>query len=341
MTRERADDHDRADAASAEPQQRPTDLRSLLAQGPLRSPAFEETPSSDSVADAVASSSDDGTVVDPAFESERTGRWPRSPITSASASATSPPPATEDGSSTDASASAVIERSHPSRRRKAAWVVSAASVVLVSIYAVSRPTPTQIAIDAEASRTRPMGEHVVQGREGVPLEGRRAMPSATREPRVEVADPLELGEPEMDDEEVLEIDEAEVAELEAARRAAIAARRAQAEARRLAERATEALEAGRRTDAIPLLERALELHPALASAAADLCVAYFDEGEFALAVSFGERAVALESSNPEHHVVLGDAYYRVERRVEAKKHWAIARDLGSDRAEKRIEKLGS
>jgi hypothetical protein len=330
MSNERIDDDElRANAASAEPRSRPTDLRSLVAQGPLRSPAIDQ--------DSGPSRASEEAV--PAFESEPTVTWPRSAIT-AVAPAPSPPctPTLPARSAAPVVPPAVGGRL---RRGVAAMAVATTAIGFVSLYVVSRPVPTEVD-PALPSDSRPMGEHVARAQEETPLQERR--PVADRSLDIDDSE-TDSFEPDDEHDEVLEIDEAELAALEASRRraiaAAMAAKRTQAEAERVAQDAAAALEEGRRAEAIPLFESALDLHPSLASAAAGLSSAYFDEGEFTQAVSFGERAVSIDGSNAEYHVALGDAYFRVGRTIDARSHWATAVELGSTRARKRLAKLGS
>jgi Tfp pilus assembly protein PilF len=337
MSNERADDDElRANAASAEPRSRPADLRSLVAQGPLRSPAIDEDTGSSRASEEAT----------PAFESEPTVTWPRSAITHV-APAPSPrrtPPTPTLPAPSAAPAVPPVVSGRP-RRGVAAMAVATTAIGFVLLYAVSRPVPTEADPAPASSDSRPMGEHVARGQEETPLHERRPAALADRPLDIDDAETDSFEPDEEDDGEVLEIDEAELAALEASRRraiaAAMAAKRAQAEAGRVAQEAAAALEAGRRAEAIPLFESALDLHPSLALAAAGLSSAYFDEGEFTQAVSFGERAVSIDGSNAEYHVALGDAYFRVGRTVDARSHWAIADELGSTRASKRLAKLGS
>lgn len=285
------------------------------------------------------------------LDSERTTQWH---VSSVAPAVTPAQPATPIARTEVPSASSPTPALTPAggwaKHRKAAISVAAVAVAAVSLWGLTTPTPTEIERASSANDTHPMGELVARA----PMEStaRDRGPSAPLEPEpvledviIEDIEDIEdsggTGDTGAEHGASLEANDAEASDHVTARRRSVAIRRARAEANRLVEQAALALEAGRRSEAILLYEQALELHPSLASAAAGLSTAYFDEGDFGQAVSFGEQAVSFEASNAEHHVALGDAYFRAGRHVEARKHWATADELGSPRAKKRLEKVGS
>jgi hypothetical protein len=293
---------------------RPTDLRRLLAQGPLPSPAFARPGASPASVEPTS---------DP-LESERTGVWSRPPEMVA-----------------DESGVSSLDPRTRTRRRRFLWFAAATSMLVAVVW--WRWSPSRVELASPGSKTHRMAEHVAR-ESRAPERYQSGTPMRARERPVPMLAEAPFDEPEEerieeDEELVLEVDVEELAALEAARLEALAAKRAK-QAARLVERARRALEAGHRAEAIPMLERALELDETLAIAAAELASAHFDEGAFDRAVHFAELAVALDDSVAEHHVMLGDAYHRVGRAQEARDHWLVAARSGSTRATKRLARHG-
>lgn len=110
-------------------------------------------------------------------------------------------------------------------------------------------------------------------------------------------------------------------------------------AHRLANDGAVALTVGDRVSAIDLYQEALRANPSLASAAAGLSNAYFDQGRFDLAVEYAEQAVVADFDNAAHHVALGDAYYRTQAFDDARVQYETAVQLGSARAQRRLSKF--
>ncbi len=100
-----------------------------------------------------------------------------------------------------------------------------------------------------------------------------------------------------------------------------------------------ALAIGDRDTAVDTFEQVLRRRPKSAAAAAGLANAHFDEGRFDLAAAYATRAVKAEFKDPNHHVLLGDAYYRLGQRDDAEVQWTTAQRLGSARAARRLAKL--
>lgn len=90
-------------------------------------------------------------------------------------------------------------------------------------------------------------------------------------------------------------------------------------------------------EAEQLLTRASQLAPDNAAISDSLAWAYFQKGEVAKAVPLLEKAAKAEPADPEINEHLGDAYWRIGRRFEARYAWRAAAIYAEDDAKKRIE----
>jgi tetratricopeptide (TPR) repeat protein/predicted Ser/Thr protein kinase len=108
--------------------------------------------------------------------------------------------------------------------------------------------------------------------------------------------------------------------------------------RELAE-ARESLAKGRFEAAISAYHRVLKIDRHNGRALGGLSDAYFERGDYAKAVEFGERAVANSPKSTSFHITLGDAYQRVLRYDDALEHYRLAAALGSDKANRRLSAL--
>ncbi len=86
--------------------------------------------------------------------------------------------------------------------------------------------------------------------------------------------------------------------------------------------------AGRRDEAVALIERAASLRPGDGGVVDSLGWSQFRRGQFAEAVTTLERAAELEPGDATVTEHLGDAYWRVGRRIDARFRWRAALDLG-------------
>ncbi len=85
--------------------------------------------------------------------------------------------------------------------------------------------------------------------------------------------------------------------------------------------------------------RALEHDSRSAAALSGLGVVQFEQGHFSTSVTYGERAVRLAPNNAEYHRSLADAYVRVFRYGDARRHYGRAHELGHPGAAKRLAEL--
>ncbi len=111
------------------------------------------------------------------------------------------------------------------------------------------------------------------------------------------------------------------------------------QSRTLAMQGAAALAAGETARAQTLFDRALTSNRRNATALAGMRDLYFDRGDYGRAVRYGKRAVAAAGRNAEHHLRLGDAYYKVSRFTEAQTEYAAAHRLGDARARWRLDKV--
>ena len=70
-----------------------------------------------------------------------------------------------------------------------------------------------------------------------------------------------------------------------------------------------------------------------------LSYVYFDTGRHQQAVSYAEKAVRASPRNASFRLKLGDALFKVLRYQDAMAEYTKAKNLGSSRAQARIEKL--
>jgi len=84
-------------------------------------------------------------------------------------------------------------------------------------------------------------------------------------------------------------------------------------------------------EALPMLQRAVELRPTDGYIVDSLGWADYKLGHYDAAVKELERAIDLKPSDPLINEHLGDAYWRVGRKLEAHFQWNHARDLGPEK----------
>ncbi|MEZ4428897.1 MAG: tetratricopeptide repeat protein, partial [Nannocystaceae bacterium] len=112
-----------------------------------------------------------------------------------------------------------------------------------------------------------------------------------------------------------------------------------AQSQQLANDAAAAAKAGKRGEAESLFHQALSFDNNNAAALSGLSDIYFDTGKRQKAVTFAERAVKAAPKSKAYQLKLGDAYYNVLRYRDALAAYEKAKDLGSDAAEGRIQKV--
>jgi tetratricopeptide (TPR) repeat protein len=106
----------------------------------------------------------------------------------------------------------------------------------------------------------------------------------------------------------------------------------------LAEQGMAALSAGRRTEASSLFNQAISYDNRNAMALMGLSQVYFDTGSNQKAVLYAEKAVKAAPKNSNYRIQLGDAYFKVLRYRDALEQYEKAKELGSSKAEARIQK---
>ena len=112
-------------------------------------------------------------------------------------------------------------------------------------------------------------------------------------------------------------------------------------ARELAEEGQAALRAGQRSKAEKLFHQAISYDSRNAKALMGLSDVYFDTGKSQKAVLYAEKAVRASPGNAGYRLKLGDAYYKVLAYRDALSAYQKAKDLGSSRADKRIDKANA
>jgi Flp pilus assembly protein TadD len=91
------------------------------------------------------------------------------------------------------------------------------------------------------------------------------------------------------------------------------------------------------SDALKMIERAVELRPNDGYIVDSLGWAYYRLGDLAKATQYLERAIELMPEDPTINDHLGDVYWKVGRKLEARFQWTHARDLKPDPDE--LEKI--
>jgi Flp pilus assembly protein TadD len=86
----------------------------------------------------------------------------------------------------------------------------------------------------------------------------------------------------------------------------------------------------RLTEALALIQRAVELRPMSGAIIDSLGRARYRLGDYAQALELLERAVELAPADPTLNDHLGDVYWRVERRIEARFQWQRALTFNPD-----------
>ena len=112
-----------------------------------------------------------------------------------------------------------------------------------------------------------------------------------------------------------------------------------AQARAAFKQANAARGRGESGKAISLYKRAIELRPGYAAAYANLGFIYFNKGDYSSAARYQKLAVRYAARNKDYRIKLGDTYYKMGRKADAKTHWQKAAKLGSKTAQKRLAKL--
>ncbi|MBA3545631.1 MAG: protein kinase [Nannocystis sp.] len=112
-----------------------------------------------------------------------------------------------------------------------------------------------------------------------------------------------------------------------------------AKAADLAGQGSDALRAGRRSDAEALFNQAISFDRKNGEALIGLSDIYFDRGSAQKAQRYAEQAVAVAPNNGSYRIKLGDAYYNALRYRDALTQYEKARDLGDAKAAARIAKV--
>ena len=92
-------------------------------------------------------------------------------------------------------------------------------------------------------------------------------------------------------------------------------------------------------DAEALLHRAAAEHPRSVTVLTALSTLYFELGQYARAVEYGELAVRAGPRNAAAALALGDAYFKVLRYHDARASYVAADELGSRDAAKRLARV--
>ncbi len=100
-----------------------------------------------------------------------------------------------------------------------------------------------------------------------------------------------------------------------------------------------ALQSGNVKEAEALFHQALEHDRNNANALAALSELYFEQGAYQRALQFALRGVRAAPKSARHHLLLGDAYFKVLRYAEARKAYENAKTLGHPSASSRLERL--
>jgi tetratricopeptide (TPR) repeat protein len=112
-----------------------------------------------------------------------------------------------------------------------------------------------------------------------------------------------------------------------------------AKAAALAGQGSDALRAGRRSEAEALFNQAISFDRKNAEALIGLSDIYFDRGSAQKAQRYAEQAVAVAPNNGSYRIKLGDAYYNALRYRDALTQYEKAKDLGDAKAGPRIAKV--
>jgi len=112
-----------------------------------------------------------------------------------------------------------------------------------------------------------------------------------------------------------------------------------ARAATLAGQGSEALRAGRRSDAEALFNQAVSFDRKNGEALIGLSDIYFDRGSAQKAQRYAEQAVAVAPNNGSYRIKLGDAYYNALRYRDALTQYERAKELGDVKAAPRIAKV--
>jgi tetratricopeptide (TPR) repeat protein len=88
-----------------------------------------------------------------------------------------------------------------------------------------------------------------------------------------------------------------------------------------------------------LFQKALAINPKLTPSLAGLGRAYLRQGKTEEAISYLERAVALQPDSANYHYQLGQAYLKKGMRAEAQKQFAEQHKLQAAQVEKQAERL--
>ncbi len=103
--------------------------------------------------------------------------------------------------------------------------------------------------------------------------------------------------------------------------------------------AREARRAGRRAEAAHAFKEVAELDPDNLQALEALTRLAFDRADFTQAVRWGKRAVAAAPGSGRNRIALGDAYFKLGRRADAKVQYEKAERLGHALAKRRLAML--
>ena len=112
-----------------------------------------------------------------------------------------------------------------------------------------------------------------------------------------------------------------------------------ASAKALAQQGRTALRSGKLADAERLFHRALEADRRSLLALDGLREIYFERGAYRRAIGFAKRSVGVAPRDAKFRLRLGDLYYRVLQYADARTQYQKALDLGSDRAQARLQRL--
>ncbi len=112
-------------------------------------------------------------------------------------------------------------------------------------------------------------------------------------------------------------------------------------AKELERRAKSAAAAGRTGAAISLYKQVLDKSPRDRSSLAALGNLYFNRSDYRRAATYFGKAVGTAPRDAGYRISLGDAYYKLGRYQDAKKHYAKAKSLGSNSAQRRLDKVNT
>jgi serine/threonine protein kinase/tetratricopeptide (TPR) repeat protein len=112
-----------------------------------------------------------------------------------------------------------------------------------------------------------------------------------------------------------------------------------AKAAELAGQGSDALRAGRRSEAEALFNQAISFDRKNAEALIGLSDIYFDRGSAQKAQRYAEQAVAIAPNNGSYRIKLGDAYYNALRYRDALTQYEKAKEFGDAKAGPRIAKV--